>query len=80
MWKESHTEEAEELNPADLLIRAVAVLICLIAEVSEVVQFKQVYHCDVDQLLGAEGFLQNQPLWSELVGRLMSMQIQTKKD
>lgn len=68
------------MDPADLLVRAVAVLICLIAEVSEVVQFKQVYHCDMDQLLGAESFLENQPLRSELVRILMSTQIQTKKE
>lgn len=58
------------MDPADLLVRAVAVLIRLIAEVSEVMQFKQVYYRDVDQLLGAEGFLKNQPLWSELVRRI----------
>lgn len=70
VWYKGHTEEAKELDPADLLIRAVAVLVCLIAEVSEVVQFKQVYNRDVDQLLGAESFLKNQPLWSESVRRI----------
>lgn len=70
VWYKGLTEEAKELDPADLLIRAVAVLVCLIAEVSEVVQFKQVYNRDVDQLLGAESFLKNQPLWSESVRRI----------
>lgn len=60
------TKEAEELDPADLFIRAVALLIRLVAEVPKVVQFKEVYHRDVHQLLGAEGFLENQSLLGNL--------------
>lgn len=79
VWYKGHTEEAKELDPADLLIWAVAVLIWLIAEVSEVVQFKQVYNRDVDQLLGAESFLKNQPLWSESVRRIFEYTNSDKK-
>lgn len=56
------TEKAEELNPADLLVRAEALVVRLVAEVPQVVELEQVNDCDVDQLLGAEGLLENQPL------------------
>lgn len=61
-WSRGHTEETEKLEPADLLLGAEALVICFIAEVPQMVQLKHVDNCDVDQLLGAEGFLQNQPL------------------
>lgn len=53
------TEESEQLEPADLLLAAVALLTAVGCQVSEVVQLKQVYDSDVDQLLRAEGFLQD---------------------
>lgn len=56
------TEESEQLEPADLLLAAVALLAAVSRQVSEVVQLKQVDDGDVDQLLRAEGFLQDQPL------------------
>lgn len=59
---EGLTEEAEQLEPADLLLSAVALLTAVGRQVSEVVQLKQVDDGDVDQLLRAEGFLQDQPL------------------
>ena len=56
------TEEAQELEPTDLLIWAEARLVRLVSEVPQVVELKQVNHRDVDQLLGAERFLENQSL------------------
>lgn len=56
------TEESEQLEPADLLITAVALLAAVACQVSEVVELKQVDDSDVDQLLRTEGFLQDQPL------------------
>ncbi len=56
------TEECEQLEPADLLLAAVALLTAVSCQVSEVVQLKQVDDSDVDQLLRAEGFLQDEPL------------------
>lgn len=61
------TKESQQLEPADLLVAAVAALPPPTAagvhgQVSEVVELKQVDDGDVDELLGAEGLLQNQPL------------------
>lgn len=56
------TEESEQLEPADLLLAAVALLAAVSCQVSEVVQLEQVDDGDVDELLRAEGFLQDQPL------------------
>lgn len=56
------TEKAEKLDPTELFIRAEALVVSLIAEVSEVVQLEQVNNGYVDELLRAEGFLENQPL------------------
>lgn len=56
------TEKAEQLDPDDLFVRAEALVVVLIAEVSEVVQLEQVNDCYVDKLLGTEGFLENQSL------------------
>lgn len=58
------TEESEQLEPTDLLLAAVALLAAVSRQVSEVVELKQVDDCDVNQLLRAEGFLQDQPLHS----------------
>lgn len=60
------TEEAEQLEPADLLLAAVALLAAVSRQVSEVVKLKQVDDGDVDQLLRAEGFLQDQPLHTHI--------------
>ena len=56
------TKQAQELGPAGELVRAVGLLGALQTQVPQVVQVKQVDDRQVDQLLGAEGFLQNQPL------------------
>lgn len=56
------TEESEQLEPADLLLAAVVLLTAVSRQVSEVVELKQVDDSDVDQLLRAEGFLQDQTL------------------
>lgn len=60
------TEEAQQLEPADvLLIAAVLVLVLLVGfcrQVPEMMKLKQVDDSDVDQLLSAEGSLQDQPL------------------
>lgn len=56
------TEESEQLEPADLLLAAVALFAAVSRQVSEVVQLEQVDDGNVDQLLRAEGFLQDQPL------------------
>lgn len=56
------TEEPKLLDPADLLFRAKALIVHLVAEVSQVMQLKQVDHRDVDQLLGTERLLKNQLL------------------
>lgn len=53
------TEEAELLEPADLLLAAVALLAGVSCQVSEVVKLKQVDDSDVNQLLRAEGFLKD---------------------
>lgn len=50
------------MEPADLLVGAEALVVCFVAKVPQMVQLKQVDNRDVDQLLGAEGFLPNQPL------------------
>lgn len=57
------TEEAEQLEPAGLLLAAEAALVP--RQVSEVVQLEQVDDADVDELLRAEGFLQDQPLHTQ---------------
>lgn len=56
------TEESEQLEPADLLLATAALLAAVARQISKVVQLEQVDDGDVDQLLGTEGFLQNQPL------------------
>lgn len=57
------TEESQQLEPADLLLAAVALIAAAVsAQVSEVVKLEQVDDGDVDELLRAEGFLQDQPL------------------
>lgn len=74
------TKESQQLEPADLLVAAVAALPPPTAataagvhgQVSEVVELKQVDDGDVDELLGAEGLLQNQPLHTIRQGRLWS--------
>lgn len=52
------TEQSEELRPAGLVLVAAA----LLAVGRQVMQLEQVDDGDVDQLLGAEGLLQDQPL------------------
>lgn len=56
------TEESKKLAPADLLLAAEVLLIAVSRQVSEVMKLKQVDDSDVDQLLRAEGFLQDQLL------------------
>ena len=58
------TEEAEQLEPAEVPL-ATALLLLLVAlcrQVPEMMKLKQVDDGDVDQLLSAEGFLEDQPL------------------
>lgn len=56
------TEEAQQLQPAEVLLAAALLLRAALRQVPQVVQLKQVDDGDVDQLLGAEGLLQDQPL------------------
>lgn len=60
------TEEAEQLEPAELLLVALVLVLVLVGtvcrQVPEMMKLKQVDDSDVDQLLSAEGFLQDQPL------------------
>lgn len=56
------TEEAQQLEPADLLLAAEVRLSAIGRQLLQVVELEQVDDGDVDQLLRAEGFLQNQPL------------------
>lgn len=55
------TEEAEQLEPAEVLLAAV-LLLAVCRQVPQMMKLKQVDDSDVDQLLSAEGFLQDQPL------------------
>lgn len=56
------TEEAEQLEPAEVLLAAVLLLLAVCRQVPQMMKLKQVDDSDVDQLLSAEGFLQDQPL------------------
>lgn len=55
------TEEAEQLNPAGLLLAAVVLVLmeAVATQVPQVMKLKQVDDREVDQLLGAEGLLQD---------------------